>query len=214
MYTSVYFDITGSYPKYLESLVNNAMEWCEQFTRPLVVPLASWLPTPREPFLSTLQTGDPIMLMTVSHDNQCVFCVRQDNSLAAYKVASQEKVWENDGHGGAEITSIMTSYDNMFLVTAAGDKTAIKWCASKGEKLLTFEGHTTLVTCVHVTHNSKSVITATADAKALCFQSDTGKLDFTLEGHKKGIIAMAVNSHDDVLVTASLDRTIRVSVIV
>ena len=192
----------------METLVNNAMEWCEQFTRPLVVPLASWLPTPREPFLSTLQTESPITHMAVSNDNQCVFCVKKDTNLTAYKIASGEKVWETQGHGLAEVTCIMASYDNNFIVTGAADKTAIHWCASKGDKLHTYEGHVGKVTSVCIMHNNKYVITGSSDAKARYFSRD--KLEYTLEGHKKSIVALAVNKHDDVLITASVDHTLRV----
>ncbi|XP_022109801.1 NACHT domain- and WD repeat-containing protein 1-like isoform X1 [Acanthaster planci] len=200
--------IKADYPGSLECLVNQAMEWCEQFTRPLIVPLASWLPTPREPYVTAVPCGGAVHKMALSDDNQVVYCVLRETFLAAFRIASHEKIWEVKGHD-MEVTCIETSDDNRWLLTGSTDKTVKVWCTDKAECTGTLAEHKGVVTSILMTHGGQRVISGSADYKLRVFKSGTRALERTLEGHQDAVIAIAVNSSDDVLVSAAADSTIR-----
>ncbi|XP_071808214.1 NACHT domain- and WD repeat-containing protein 1-like isoform X2 [Asterias amurensis] len=200
--------VKEDYPGSLESLINQSMDWCEQFTRPLIVPLASWLPAARDAYVTTVPCEGAVHKMAVSTDNQWVYCVLKEMYIAAFRVASHEKGWEIKAHD-MEVTCIQTSDDNRWLLTGSTDKTIKVWCTDKAECVGTLAEQKGVITAVLMSHNGKRIISGSADFKLRIFSSETRELERTLEGHKDAVIAISVNSHDDVLVSASADSTIR-----
>ncbi|XP_077999411.1 NACHT domain- and WD repeat-containing protein 1-like [Glandiceps talaboti] len=196
------------YPQDLENLVQQAMEWCDLYTRPLLVPLSSWLPNPRDALVTTLPC-EGLTWMTVTQDNQNVICATRSNTVAVYHIASKDRIREYHGHEN-DITCLQLSHDEKLIATGSTDKTVRMWDLETEKSLFTLTGHGGSVTCLTISHLDHRIISGSSDCTLNVYRADTGDKQHTFEGHTKAITALAVNSYDDVLASAAADTTIKV----
>ncbi|XP_070545412.1 protein qui-1-like [Ptychodera flava] len=196
------------YPEDLENLVQQAMEWCDLYTRPLLVPLSSWLPNPRDVLVTTLSC-EGLTWMTVTHDNQNVICATRNNVVVVYNIASKERIREYHGHEN-DITCLQLSHDEKFIATGSTDKTVRMWDLETEKSLFTLTGHRGSVTCLIISHTDHRIVSGSSDCSLNLYRADTGEKLHTFEEHTKPITALAINSYDDVLVSAAADTTVKV----
>ncbi|XP_071953424.1 NACHT and WD repeat domain-containing protein 2-like [Antedon mediterranea] len=195
------------YPHALQDLVKQAMAWCDVFTRPLLKPIALWLPTPRQQHITTLTCDEDIARVQISNDTQLAYCLTKANKMVVYHIASQEKIGEFPPLGGT-VTAYILSQDDRYLLMGC-DKVAVLWDAEAMKEVHTFRDHKDVVMCVLISHNVKWLFTGSADATVRVYNLNTGKFEYKLEGHEKAIVGMGINTHDDVLVSCSLDFSFR-----
>ncbi|XP_072165436.1 NACHT domain- and WD repeat-containing protein 1-like [Diadema setosum] len=201
--------LKGQYPRDLDSLVTQAMEWCDQFTRPLLVPLTSWLPTQHDSLISTVQCGSEIVKMAVSYDNQQIFVTTNDRTLACYKLASSEKLWSCKAIHGEDVTCIAVSKDDRIIVTGSADKTLKLWTADGGKLLKTIQKHEGAISCVAMTPDCQRVVSGTLDGMVRVFNIEDGELVWSLTGSMDSVVAVTSNKYSDILIAASADCKVR-----
>ena len=84
---------TVSYPRYIEPLVQQCMEWCDSYALPLVVPLTTWLPDPRPALVTTVTVGDSVERLCPTTSSQHVFCAESSqHSINMYHVPSGKHI--------------------------------------------------------------------------------------------------------------------------
>ncbi|XP_006814909.1 NACHT domain- and WD repeat-containing protein 1-like [Saccoglossus kowalevskii] len=196
------------YPEDLENLVQQAMEWCDLYTRPLLVPLSSWLPNPRESLVTSLSC-EGLTWMTVTLDNQNVICATRSNAVTVYHIASKQRIRNYHGHE-SDITCLQLSHDEKFIATGSTDKTVRMWDLETEKSLLTLTGHMGSVTCLTISHNDHRVMSGSSDCMLNVYRVDTGEKLHTFKEHSKPITSIAINSYDDVLVSTAADTTIKI----
>ena len=90
--SNLYF-ISEQYPKHIDTLVQQCMEWCDSFHLPLLVPLTSWLPDPRTPLLLTLdQRTEGVTVICATLNGQHLFCANDRNEINMFHVPSKTRV--------------------------------------------------------------------------------------------------------------------------
>eukprot|EP00057_Strongylocentrotus_purpuratus_P026890 XP_011681364.1 PREDICTED: dynein assembly factor with WDR repeat domains 1-like [Strongylocentrotus purpuratus] len=201
--------IKGQYPRDLDSLVAQAMEWCDQFTRPLLVPLTSWLPTQHDSLISSVQCGSEIVKMVVSTDNQQIILITNDRTLVCYKLASSEKLWSCKAVHAEDITCITISKDDRIVVTGSADKTLKLWTADGGKLLRTIQKHEGPISCVAVTPDCKRVISGALDGLVRVFNIEDGELVWNLTGSFESLVTVKSNKYSNILIAASADCKVR-----
>ena len=86
---SVSCGVVESYPRYVEPLVQQCMEWCDSYTLPLVVPLTVCLPDPRPALVTSVAVGSDIVQLCPTTSAQHVFCAdSSQHSITMYHVPS------------------------------------------------------------------------------------------------------------------------------
>ena len=201
----------GQYPKHLDSLVSQAMEWCDQFTRPLLVPLTSWLPTQHDSLITTVTCGREIAKMAVTNDNQRVIVTTNDRTVSCYKLASSQKLWSCKAIHSQDITCIAVSKDDRIVVTGSADKTLKLWVVESGKLLMTIQKHDGPISCVAVTPDCKRVISGALDGLVRVFNIEDGELVWNLTGSVESLVSVHSNKYSNILVAASADCKVRVS---
>lgn len=186
------------------------MEWCDQFTRPLLVPLTSWLPTQHDSLISSVQCGSEIVKMVVSTDNQQIILITNDRTLVCYKLASSEKLWSCKAVHAEDITCITISKDDRIVVTGSADKTLKLWTADGGKLLRTIQKHEGPISCVAVTPDCKRVISGALDGLVRVFNIEDGELVWNLTGSFESLVTVKSNKYSNILIAASADCKVRV----
>ncbi|XP_063968859.1 protein qui-1-like [Lytechinus pictus] len=201
--------IKGQYPRDLDSLVAQAMEWCDQFTRPLLVPLTSWLPTQHDSLITSVQCGREIVKMVVSTDNQQIIVTTNDRTLACYKLASSEKLWSCKAVHAEDVTCIAISKDDRIVVTGSADRTLKLWTADGGKLLRTIQKHDGPISCVSVTPDCQRVISGALDGLVRVFNIEDGELVWNLTGSLESLVSVKSNKYSNILIAASADCKVR-----
>ena len=87
------FSFSEQYPKHIDGLVQQCMEWCDSFHLPLLVPLTSWLPDPRTPLLLTLDQGtERVTIICATLNGQHLFCASDTSDIKMFHVPSKTLV--------------------------------------------------------------------------------------------------------------------------
>jgi len=84
---------TESYPRYVEPLVQQCMEWCDSYALPLVVPLTTWLPDPRPALVTTVAVSDDVVRLCPTISSQHVFCADgSEHVISMYHVPTSKHI--------------------------------------------------------------------------------------------------------------------------
>lgn len=83
------FLLTDYYPCYIESLVTQCMQWCDGYSRPILIPMTSWLPCPHVPSLASIATLYGITCFVPSNNNQYFFCNHGQMDIAMHHLPSK-----------------------------------------------------------------------------------------------------------------------------
>jgi len=82
-----------SYPRHVEPLVQQCMEWCDSYPLPLVVPLTTWLPDPRPALVTTVTVGYDVESICPTVSYQHVFCAESwQHNISMYHVPSGKHI--------------------------------------------------------------------------------------------------------------------------
>merc|ERR1712070_404956 len=97
-----------------------------------------------------------------------------------------------EGHKGS-ITSVASSADGSFIVTASTDHSAKVWCAKRGALLHTLQEHSKGVCAASFSRNGSFIVTGSSDnsAKVWNFSEKGVECALTLRGHGDGIRSAA-----------------------
>jgi len=76
---------------YIEPLVLQCMEWCDNFTLPFLVPLTTWLPSVHVPRVASLVIEEEITCAALVSTGQHVL-LAMDNVVAMYHLATNRRV--------------------------------------------------------------------------------------------------------------------------
>lgn len=82
---SVYF------PRYIEPLVTQCMEWCDNYTLPLLVPLTTWLDNVHTPLVTSMSHDIPITCAALIPNGQHVI-LAADSMISMLHIATRRQV--------------------------------------------------------------------------------------------------------------------------
>eukprot|EP00521_Asterionellopsis_glacialis_P013779 CAMPEP_0195302914 /NCGR_PEP_ID=MMETSP0707-20130614/31917_1 /TAXON_ID=33640 /ORGANISM="Asterionellopsis glacialis, Strain CCMP134" /LENGTH=326 /DNA_ID=CAMNT_0040366297 /DNA_START=33 /DNA_END=1010 /DNA_ORIENTATION=- len=120
------------------------------------------------------------------------------------------------GHSG-NISCVVVSIDDRYLITGSSDNTAKRWNLQTGEELQTFVGHTNFVTAIALSLDGRLLVTGSADDTAKLWDVEhytVGKNPIvTFHGHSGGSIVMSITAvalsvDSKYLVTGAEDGTV------
>jgi len=90
-----------SYPRFIEPLVQQCMQWCDSYTLPLVVPLTTWLPDPRPALVTTVTVSDDVVRLCPTISSQHVFCAdSSQHAISMYHVPTRKRIRTFTGKPG------------------------------------------------------------------------------------------------------------------
>ena len=84
--------IIEDYGTHVKCLVKQAVEWCESYPSPLLIPLSSWLESPESLLITKIDNPDGILKIAVTSFNQHVFFSTNKNEICMYHVPSKKLV--------------------------------------------------------------------------------------------------------------------------
>lgn len=206
---SLIFSFKGTSPQLLGPLINQALTWCDEFTKPLLVPLYPWLPVPVNPIITTFKVQGHISKIRISSDNQRLYCLVDNFAISVYQLASQKKIWQ-EFISDHLVTCFDLARNHQFLAVGLNKPGLIMCSMETGKRLHNFEEQEGPITCLVISHDSKRVVTGSKDAMIRVFDVEKKVMEQSWRGSAEMMVAVAMNSHDDVLVTASADCMIRV----
>lgn len=198
----------GTTPQLLAPLIAQALHWCEEYPKPLVVPLAPWLPIPVNPVITTFSVQGKVSQIKISNDNQRLYCLVDNFAISGYQLASQEKIWQ-EFMSDFVVTCFDLAENHRFLAVGLNKPGLIMCSMDTGKRLHNFEEQEGAVSCLVISHDSKRIVTGSKDAMIRVFDVEKRSLEQSWRGSAEMMVAVAINSHDDVLVTASADCMIR-----
>lgn len=198
----------GTSPQLLGPLINQALSWCDEFTKPLLVPLYPWLPVPVNPIITTFKVQGHISEIKISSDNQRLYCLVDNFAISVYQLASQKKIWQ-EFISDHLVTCFDLARNHQFLAVGLNKPGLIMCSMETGKRLHNFEEQEGAITCLVISHDSKRVVTGSKDAMIRVFDVEKKVMEQSWRGSAEMMVAVALNSHDDVLITASADCMIR-----
>ena len=86
------------YGTYIQSLIKQTVEWCENYSSPILIPLSSWLESPENLLITKLDNPDGILKLAITSFNQHVFFSTFKNEICMYHVPSKKLVKKFNGN--------------------------------------------------------------------------------------------------------------------
>ncbi|XP_013395515.1 NACHT and WD repeat domain-containing protein 2-like [Lingula anatina] len=117
-------------------------------------------------------------------------------------------VTEVDCPEGAELVAIVNSGQHVFYTTTTYS-IQMRHLASK-KKIMSFEGHSKLVTCLCLSHDNKFLVSGSQDCNVHIWDIATGDCTDTYRPHDDTVLCLALNTRDDILVTGGRDFAVHV----
>jgi len=97
------------------------------------------------------------------------------------------------------------------ILTGSNDNTLKRWDIVSGERITTFRGHTSGVTCVLSDEASNRIYSSSWDNSIICWDVDTGEKIAVLKGHNRCVNSICfINSSPLKIASASNDKTIKI----
>ncbi len=119
-------------------MIVQANDWSDQFDSPVLVPLSNWVESPENLLVTRIDHSDGILRIAVTSFNQHVFFSTTKNEICMYHIPSKKLVKKFVGHQG-DITFLLLSYNNRYLISGSSDKLVKIWNLGTGEAENTFK---------------------------------------------------------------------------
>jgi WD40 repeat protein len=87
--------------------------------------------------------------------------------------------------------------------------TLILWDVNRGQRLHSFDGHTSTVTAVDFSPNGDSVVSGSSDLTIKLWDVQKGQERFTYRGHSMGVSDVAFSPNGEKILSGSADATLR-----
>ena len=84
--------VSEHYPEHMETLVQQCMEWCDSYCFPILVPLSSWLPDPRETLVTTFECPEGVTALCSTLNTQHLFTATPKNEIKMFHIASKKLI--------------------------------------------------------------------------------------------------------------------------
>ncbi|XP_067120731.1 protein qui-1-like [Centruroides vittatus] len=191
----------------LNKLVENALNWCNNYTSQLLIPLTNWLNLVLPPQATILNCPKQITHMVTTPDSQYIICSTQENSLQMYHLASKNDVRSFDGHKDT-INCMYMSVSGRLFASGSKDFDVIIWETSSGKIKHRLNHHASEVLSVTINHAETIVISGSETGVVIVAKLTTGEVIRRMECHKGAVTCISFNSEDDIFATGSYDRTI------
>ncbi|CAK9296534.1 unnamed protein product [Gordionus sp. m RMFG-2023] len=196
---------------YLDNLVIQAMEWCDSYTLPLLVPLSSWLaistPDLYDAFTCSDTTGG---LSILAPSSQHILMTTKFNQVHMYHLGSHEFIRPFKGLNGT-ITALVIAYNSSFVACAtSGDLNINFWKIEKNEINGIIKPHDKEITCLILSLDDKLIFSGSNDCKICWSAVSNYEIIRTINAHRGPISGLVINSFGEVLASSSEDKTVKV----
>ncbi|XP_053393326.1 protein qui-1-like [Mercenaria mercenaria] len=193
------------FPRYIEPLVTQCMEWCDNYTLPLLVPLTTWLDKVHKPLVTSMSHDQPITCTSLMPNGQHII-IAAEYSISMFHIATRRKVKSFKGHTG-EITCMYLDANNRMLTSGAKDKTVRTWNLDTESCLDIYRDFKSAVTCL-LCLEEEDLICGTEDGSVVVKRLSNGDVVKTLSMHRKRVTAVRLCKSNTILITSSLDSKI------
>ncbi|KAK3091789.1 hypothetical protein FSP39_022622, partial [Pinctada imbricata] len=199
--------LQGHFPNYIQQLVRQCMQWCDNYQKALFVPLTSWLPNPHVSHVTSIDNLDGGCISVPLQNNQHVVSSYGLQDIAVYHVPSKKVIKIFSGHHGA-IRSLCLSNNGQFFVSGSDDGTIRIWKITAALCVAIIRDHSRAVLCVTLSHEDDLLYSGSEDTTILISKVSTGRRLHVLEGHKKAVTSLRLNASGTMLTSASRDMKI------
>ncbi|KAL4241062.1 hypothetical protein ACF0H5_001840 [Mactra antiquata] len=197
--------IKDYFPRYIESFVTQCMEWCDNYTLPLLVPLTTWLENVHTPSITSMTYDHPISCAAIMPTTQHIVTAAEKD-IAMIHIATRRQVKIFRGHT-ALVTSIFLDTKSRYLISGSKDKTVRVWSLDTEECLKQFRDFPSYVTCI-VCLLQAYVICGTIDGSIVIREIENDRFIKTLNMHRKQVTSVKLCKANTILISSSLDRKI------
>ncbi|XP_052268653.1 protein qui-1-like [Dreissena polymorpha] len=194
------------FPDFIEPLMLQCMEWCDNYLLPFLVPLTSWLDNVHETHVTSMTFEHAITSSTLIPNGQHLIAA-SDNVIMMYHIATKRRIKTYVGHK-AQVTCLYLDPLCRVIISGGNDKTICVWNIDSVDQCVQtfrdFKSNVTCLTCVSKT----LVVCGTDDGDIVLRRLSDGEVTRTLELHRKRVMAVRLCKDDSILVSSSLDATV------
>ncbi|CAH1794783.1 unnamed protein product [Owenia fusiformis] len=193
-------DCQENYPRYIEPIVTQCMQWCDTYTLPLVVPFNSWLQTPDVDLVNKIHNPGSTHAVATFNTHH-IFCnVNATNNIVMYHGPSKTLVKTFAGHRD-KITCILMSHNNQVIVSGSDDASVRVWDIASGKNIFTFREHSHPVKCIALNHKDEFLISGCLEGTFKMLSLQTGELLHSVQNGP--VSCIFVNASDSILYAAT-----------
>ncbi|VDO20398.1 unnamed protein product [Haemonchus placei] len=225
----LHHDIQAENSHFLNTLVEQAMTWVDNYSRqPLLVPLSCWIAPPQMKTCRTFtikewKPGQTVLTPTFNHQhvlisgNQSAIGVIYMYHIAAQSLMTTfsgmwlkfESYFMSDpqdapGHTG-NVTSLSCSASGTFFVSTSTDNTVRIWSLISGECVKMLTPHSHKVICCVLASDDSFLVTGSADSSAKMIDLETGEVLRSFTEHTGSVVSLQLTVNNEFLITGSGD---------
>mgnify|MGYP001260855963 FL=1 len=151
-----------------------------------------------------------IRALAITHDGHRLISLTYDSRLRIWNVKSSQIEQVLVMPRRAELTSVVVSRDDRYVLAGALDGTVNVWDLKYNGQMLSFKVHERGIRALSLTHDNRQVISGAEDGKVIVLDYTTGKVSQVLVGHGDWVEATSVTADGHLAITGSWDQTLKV----
>ncbi|CAD5121150.1 DgyrCDS9688 [Dimorphilus gyrociliatus] len=188
----------------ISDLMLQCVQWCDSNTKPLLVPLSSWLPDPRQKTLITLNI--PSTKAIITGETQFLTISTKENIIKMYHIASKQLIRSSFPLKSSVIFLLDCKDDRIAVSTADGS--VIIWNLING-KFDGFLKQSSPIRANVLANVGDNLLLGNSDGSMDSFNLNTLEVVDKLKHHSDAITGLRVSKDGEYTVCTSRDKTVK-----